>query len=355
MLVLGLSVIPTTGTTLISTVRSTRREDNGSRGRSHMNHMDEEQCPRCALRLAACGTAGSQLMDGFGAPCRRRNAILDADTTGKCQDSSGRRYSEFRQEGDLVARTAPLPERISPDAINEVVFEVRFQMTTIPEVLLGRLLDLPEWKQFTSRPLPASDVPAQLRALNPAFRFQATVELIDSVSAPTCFLHIGPQVLAYHRLRTYGGWNSFINEIDKVVDALFVKAENLTVLRLGLRYANALRSDTHRIRGLSSLDMVTTIAGDSLDRHTNLNFNRFPSADTVATVKIATADIVTGLLPPNTTVYVDCDAATPDGYSTKDRPVVEAWVKNAHEVLKREFFTLLTDETIRFLDSSKKP
>jgi uncharacterized protein (TIGR04255 family) len=235
-----------------------------------------------------------------------------------------------------------------------VVFEVRFQMTTIPEVLLGRILDIAAWKQFTSRPLPASDMPAQLRALNPAFRFQATVELIDSVSAPTCFLHIGPQVLAYHRLRTYGGWDSFITEIDKVVDTLFVKTENLTVLRLGLRYANALRSDAHRIRGLSSLDMVTTIAGDSLDSHTNLNFNRFPSADTVATVKIATADIVTGLLPPNTTVYVDCDAATPDGYSTKERPIVESWVKNAHEVLKREFFTLLTDETIQFLDSSKK-
>src|SRR5689334_2911938 len=87
---------------------------------------------------------------------------------------------QARESAGLVARTAPLPERISPDAINEVVFEVRFQMTTIPEVLLGRILDLPTWKQFTNRNLPASEMPAQLRMLNPALRFQATVELIDS-------------------------------------------------------------------------------------------------------------------------------------------------------------------------------
>jgi uncharacterized protein (TIGR04255 family) len=254
----------------------------------------------------------------------------------------------------LVARTTPLPERISPDAINEVVFEIRFQMTTIPEVLLGRIVDLPTWKQFTSRNLPAYDVPAQLRALTPAFRYQATVELIDSTSAPTCFLHIGPQVLAYHRLRSYGGWKNFNTEVDKVIDALFSKAENLTVQRLGLRYANALQSDAHRIRGLSSLDVAAEVAGEPLSSHTNLNFNRFPSIDSIATVKIATADLVTGPLPPNTTVYVDCDVATPDGYSTKDRPIVEAWVKNAHEFVKREFFTLLTDDTIKFLDSGKK-
>ena len=228
-------------------------------------------------------------------------------------------------------------------------------MTTMAEVLLGRIVDLPIWSKFTSRELPTYQMPAQLRTLNPALRYEPIVELVDSVDAPTCALRIGPQVIRYQRIRSYSGWVQFKPELDRVVDTLFDKAQNLVIRRLGLRYANALRSDAHRVHGLASMDITTTIAGESLTSQTNLNFNRFPSVDMVASVKVATADIVVGPLPPNTTVYIDCDVFTPDGYSTKDKAAVGVWIQGAHEVAKREFFTLLTEQVISFLDSGAKP
>jgi uncharacterized protein (TIGR04255 family) len=255
----------------------------------------------------------------------------------------------------LVSRSTKLPERISPDAVNEVLFEIRFEMTTLPEVLLGRLVDLPTWSKFTPRNLPAYDMPAQMRMLNPALRFQPIVELVDSATAPSCALRIGPQVLLYQRFRSYGGWSNFKPEISQVINALFQKANDVTVRRLALRYANALRSDVHRVSGLSSLHMSVSIADEPLGNQTNLNFNRIISIDTIAGVKIATVDIVTGPLPPNTTVYVDCDVFTPDGYTTRDPRVIEAWAEIAHENAKREFFTLLTHDTIDYLVSNVKP
>lgn len=249
----------------------------------------------------------------------------------------------------MVARGTPLPERIRPDAIVEAVLEVRFEMAGIPEVLIGRLADSAPWKDFQKRNMPAYNLPPPLRTIGPGFRYMPILELVDSAESPTRALRLGPQVLSYHRFREYIGWSRFRPELQHVVAELFRNADGLTVQRLGLRYLNALRSDLHEIRSISQLDLHTTIANAPLDTSMNLNFNRPLRNDATAQVKVATKDMVQGQLPDNTTVFIDVDVSTPEGYQTRDQATVDAWIVSAHESEKQEFFHLLTADTIRNL------
>ena len=49
-----------------------------------------------------------------------------------------------------------------------------------------------------------------------------------------CAVRIGSQVLSYHRLPPYESWTKFKPELDAAIDALFAKADGLTIRRLGL-------------------------------------------------------------------------------------------------------------------------
>ena len=55
-------------------------------------------------------------------------------------------------------------------------------------------------------------------------------------------------------------------------------------------------------------------------------------------------------MPPNTSVYVDVDVFTKDGFSTGSRDAVIAWMNDVFTSVEKEnFFQLLTDQTINEL------
>lgn len=51
-----------------------------------------------------------------------------------------------------------IPVKLKNDAIVEALFEIRFSMSTIPEVFFGRMADCAFWKNFKHEPLPISQV-----------------------------------------------------------------------------------------------------------------------------------------------------------------------------------------------------
>jgi uncharacterized protein (TIGR04255 family) len=239
------------------------------------------------------------------------------------------------------------------DAIIEALLEIRFEMTGIPEVLFGRMADSPQWKGFQKRNMPAYNIPAQMRTLDPGLRYQPILEMVDSAESPTCALRIGPQVLSFHNLNRYMGWQQFQLELEKAVASLFKSADGISVQRLGLRYLNALRSDVHRISSIADMNIRTTVAGAQLQSSLNVNFLKRPSDKSIAAVKIATKDLVAGFnIPESTTVFVDVDVYTPEGYATRDQAEINRWIADAHEQEKDEFFNLLTPETTKFLEDS---
>lgn len=239
-----------------------------------------------------------------------------------------------------------IPRKLKHDAIVEAIVEIRFDMPTktVPEIFFGRLAEYEPWKGFEQRPMPAAQLPTFLRQADPNLRHQPMFELAAADKHRA--VRVGPQMLSYHRLSPYVGWEKFKPELDEAIDGLFSKSGGVSVRRLGLRYINALRLDLHGIRSISDLDLKLEIAGERVAGNVNVNFTTDVTNDTDCTVRIATTEFVQGDLPPNTSVYVDVDVFTKEPFRTKDQTEVRSWVEFAHTREKEQFFRLLTNQTI---------
>lgn len=246
----------------------------------------------------------------------------------------------------MVARGTPLPNKLKHDGIVEALLELRFESDTIPEVFLGRIIDHQYWRGFQQRRLPAYEIPAQLRHVVPNVRYAPIIELIgpDEKAA----LRFGPSVLSYHRTRPYVGWTNFKPELERVVETLFETTENISVNRLGFRYLNVLTPTLHQINSIADLDLKLTIANDELSTNVNVNLTTSVSTNSSCTVRIATKEFVQGV-PLDTSVFIDVDVFTNEGFSTSDKAVVNAWVADAHAQEKTEFFHLFTPASGRRL------
>lgn len=233
-----------------------------------------------------------------------------------------------------------IPKKLKHDAIVEAVFEVRFEaLAGVPEIFLGRLADYSAWKTFSVRnQLPASQLPAFIRQSNPNLRFQAVLEIASA--AKDRIVRMGPEVLSYHRLMPYVGWEKFRPELVEAVEGLFSIAPSLKIQRWGLRYMNALREDLHGFKTITDLALELKVAGQPVTGHVNINFAVDVFRDTQCMIRIATTEFVQGDLPAKTAVYVDVDVGTKDGFKTSDKDAVKRWIDEAHTNEKEQFFRL---------------
>ena len=237
-----------------------------------------------------------------------------------------------------------IPEKLKRDAIVEAIFEMRFDTKTIPEVLFGRLADFAAWKGFSQQQLPAYQIPAPMRSVDPNLRYAPVFELKDPADQRS--VRIGAYVLSYHQKAPYTGWAAFKPELLQAIEVLFAKSEDLTIRRLGFRYLNALRADAHGIRAVSDLDLKVIVADDALTGNLNLNFTTDLGAKAQCTLRIATADFTQGALPPNTSMVVDVDVFTTEAFKTRSEAEVKEWLEFAHTHEKEQFFRLLPTSTI---------
>ena len=246
-----------------------------------------------------------------------------------------------------------IPAKLKDDAIVEALLEVRFDMSSIPEVLIGRLSEYGPWKQLSQQRMPGYEIPEPIRQFNPQLRYLPVFELSSPEGEGRRAVRIGPRVLSYHCTAPYVGWERFKPELQQAIEGLFQKANGLVVRRLGLRYLNALRADVHGIQSISDLDLRLEIDGERVGGNVNVNFTVDPGSDTACTVRIATPEFIQGALPANTSVYVDVDVFTHDGYESREEADVTSWLEAAHTKEKQQFFRLLTTETINSLKEDR--
>ena len=241
-----------------------------------------------------------------------------------------------------------IPAKLKNDAIVEALVELRFDLPTgsLPELSFVRLAENSAWKDFQQRMLPLFHVPAAMRMTDVNLRYQPALELLAPDKGRT--IRVGPQVLSYHRLAPYVGWDRFRPEIEETVRWVFTQMPEIIIQRLGVRYMNALRADVHRIKSVLDLNLELKVAGAQIDGNVNVNFTEPVTSDTACTVRIATPEFVqlNGPVLPDTSVYVDVDVFTKDNFSTTNRDAVVKWINDAHTAEKQHFFRLLRPETI---------
>lgn len=244
----------------------------------------------------------------------------------------------------------PLPIKLKKDAIAEAICEIRFdsaESKEVPELVVGRLADHDKWHSFRKNRLPVSDIPAPIRQQDPTLRNQPMLELRDDAAAQ--LVKIGSNVISFHQLAPYPGWELFKPELHEVLDLVHAVLDAFRVVRLGFRYVNLLNETDHKISDITALNYSIDVAGAPLKPPLNLNYQSSYGEHHTALVRIASPEFVSGNVADPFSALVDIDVFTPSDFSADGADVAKAWVERAHEVEKTEFFKLFTPEILEEL------
>lgn len=241
-----------------------------------------------------------------------------------------------------------LPERIEPDAILEALVEFRFEQPELPELVLGRLLDLALWEGYTQVRLPTADIPQPIREGDPQLRYQPLVELrkIDGSRV----VKIGGRVMSYHVTGPYPGWGYYRKEIGTILKEAMEKLQSLQLSRIGFRYINVLRADKHHVTSLADTNVVLKVGNEELTTSVMVHYLRSGERHST-TVRIATPDLVGGNVPEGFALLCDIDVATKPGLVTATHSEAMDWIEEAHNREKAEFFALLPPQVVERLNA----
>lgn len=243
------------------------------------------------------------------------------------------------------------PLKLKNDAIIEALCEARFECDEMPEIIIGRLSDSKYWQEFTIHRLPISDIPTPIRIADENLKFQPVVELRHRDG--THVVKIGGNVISYHILNKYCGWEKLQPELDKMIRVLYEKIEKTKIIRLGFRYINALLPSKHFIDRINSLNINIDIAGTELQENYNLNYLKKYSETHGAMIKIVSPMFVKGNLPVETSAVIDIDVYTQAGYLETKIDNVLTWITLAHDYEKDAFFNLIPKKILEKLKEDK--
>jgi uncharacterized protein (TIGR04255 family) len=236
-------------------------------------------------------------------------------------------------------RSVRTPEKLKKDAVAESLFEVRFTCRVLPEIAVGNLVTRGPWQKWSTLRLATADIPAPIRNNDPNLQFSPIFELRHDNRV----VKVGERVFSYHALTPYPGWTAWKPELDSAIDTIFGALEGFTATRLGLRYLNALTPD-HFVNDISDLHLEVSIATEPVRPPLNLNYQQTLTANHVAMMKLASREFIGNPVPAELTVLADVDVYTVPGFSSSDAAQTKAWLVEAHELAKVEFFKLFTAE-----------
>ncbi len=239
------------------------------------------------------------------------------------------------------------PKKLTKDAIAEALCEIRFECeesVSLPEIVVGRLAEFETWRDFKKVRLPVSEIPATIRSQDPSLKNQPVLELREKNGSR--LVKIGVNVLSFHRLAPYPGWESFRPEIYSVIDGLFNSFQVFKTTRMGFRYINIFTDKDHGVKNVKDLNYSVKVAGQDLQEPQNLNYRLARSEAHIALVRIASPEFVSEHTGRTIDVVVDVDVFTPEGWSTDDVGDARKWVEAAHTYEKEEFFKLFTEDMI---------
>lgn len=240
-----------------------------------------------------------------------------------------------------------LPQKLSRDAILEALLEIRFETNQVGEVLVGRLASSKPFEGYGVTRLPFASIPAEARELDANLRAQPTLQL--SRPTPGELVKIGPHVISLHVVAPYPGWTEFSKRLQILVDTLFECVEDANIVRLGLRYINAI-TPHHGVGRISDLQFKVEMAGQPLDAELIFCHRFKVNAEVSGTISLATPSFVSGSnLPTECAAFVDIDIFTPRALGKSSKAAILEWVERAHDSEKEAFFGLLSEAQIENL------
>jgi uncharacterized protein (TIGR04255 family) len=246
--------------------------------------------------------------------------------------------------------SVPLPTKLKKDPLVDAVFEIRFSSalaasSVIPGILFAKLKAHPQQIER----LPASDIPSQMRALNPALQFQPLMRMHWN---DNFLILIGDISLGLACKMPYPGWENFKSHILQLVELLnegqfITQIERYSLKYVGVVDGKDLPAQIARIKLDLQLGNYTLKAQPF---NIQLEIQSDPFQYIVHLAAPASAALMDG--SQRTGLLIDIDGIREHRTTNLGEFISELpdRVEAMHTRNKELFFGLLTEETLAYLE-----
>lgn len=238
-----------------------------------------------------------------------------------------------------------LPTRLTSEPIVEVVSEVRFAadgdmaVNLLPGILHAQLG--PFDQQGKTFPVP---FPAEMLAVDPTLAFRPQVFM----SKGNRIIQVGPRVASVALRAPYPGWAEFSAFIREVFDVVCVQSFINSFDWLSLKYLDVISFEGESPT-LHWLDTNLSLGDNRIDQQASAMRVEFVDGPVTTVVQITSPVRANSTSQPDKTgLLLDVDTIYRGqfpNFSSEYREVLE----QLHERNKKQFFSLLTEETKRRL------
>lgn len=234
----------------------------------------------------------------------------------------------------------PLPRKISPCPIKEVIFEMRFESELPPDAIFGVLYSRFRNEYEKVEQLPILQLPQVVRAQDPNLVHAPHYRLTNEDS----IIQIGPKVFSLANVGDYIGWEKFSEQIQRTYES--VKETNVvsSLTRVALRYINIFE-DINILTGTN----FRAYLGDEALSSEKINFSaEIPSDKSISQLKIINSAeaVISGRQIKGSIIDID-SAVDPQDFASFAAAVEYSHTEEKvlfYKVLGERFITTLSPE-----------
>lgn len=241
-----------------------------------------------------------------------------------------------------------LPVKLSAEPLVDAVCEIRFTSIAPASSILPGLLfkELGGGKSLTLEPLPASQIPTEMRQADPMLRVAPLMRLLwENFS-----IGIGESTVSVSISGSYPGWSMFKPAITRVMSSAIRSGIIQSVDRYSIKYVDIMPSGLGQSVG--GLDLSLRIGAYQLTNevaHVRVevpdgSYIHIIQAITKAEAKLQNQEKRSGSLIDVDTISTGFDPA-PETFLSN----LSAYLDDAHARNKRIFFECLAEETLQNL------
>lgn len=241
-----------------------------------------------------------------------------------------------------------LPDKLKKEPLVDAIFELRFSSKSPASSILPGILfsTLPEEKVI--EPLPAAQLPKQLRDTDPNLQYAPVVRLIWK----EFFILISDRSLAVACKIPYPGWSKFKDAIIQVIQVLSGSSVVENIQRYSLKYVDLIPSNNIKEQ-VSFINFIASLGSHKLEKEVFQFRIDIPQDNYIhATQIVSSAGLTLNDGTKKEGIIVDIDSICNIGnqhFNDFNKEIHEK-LDDIHLKNKAMFFECITAETLKYLE-----
>ncbi len=235
-----------------------------------------------------------------------------------------------------------IPKRINPNKIVDCTVEIRFESPVPPEVVLALVYNQVHATWGAGQNTPFSDVPKQVRDLQPEIRFQPLRKWVKgdmALVAGTNMIGIG--------LSKFETGTAFISAVEQVLAPWPLESILGRVTRLGLRFINFFEN----MNIFEKSTLKVSLRDEPLGSNPTFIRTELHKGPFVCGIQVLNSGNVEQGGKKRSGSVIDLDVATrPTTAVPPQVGAIATHLHDMHEIADETFFKLLTDEYTQTLN-----